>query len=202
MDAARFLVSNARRSAPDDEIGKEADMSIAWDTYHRRATAVRRVIADLDRSGSSELAWDDELAAAFDDPDDLLVALHDVWNRRLASRVDLALEIDEHESAESVALAWREVADELAGVRRVLDRQADNPVLCHSRCQEHRMLAVSAGVATIGDPTSRSAAAGERLVARIREADRPSGGGSRLTERVAGLVRRAPMPIVGARLGA
>lgn len=177
-------------------------MSIAWDTYHRRSTALRRVISDLDRTGSFELPWNDELAATFDDPDDLLVALNDVWTRRLAARVDLALEIDEHASGESVALAWREVADELAGVRRVLDRQAEHPALRASRRHEHRMLAVSAGVATTGDPTSRSAVAGERLVARIREADRPSGGSSRLTERVAGLVRRVPMPIVGARLGA
>ena len=177
-------------------------MSIAWDTYHRRATALRRVIADLDRSGSSTLPWNDELAAVFQDPDDLLLALHDVWTRRLAGRVDLALEIDDHESGESVALAWLEVADELSGVRRVLDRQADNPVLRHSWRQEHRLLAVAAGFATIGDPLSRSAAAGERLVERIRDADRSSGRGSRLTERVAGLVRRVPMPIVGARLGA
>ena len=177
-------------------------MSIAWDTYHRRATALRRVITDLDRSGSSTLPWNDELADVFDDPDDLLVALHDVWTRRLAARVDLALEIDEHEAGESVALAWREVADELSGVRRVLDRQQDNPVLGHSGRQEHRLLAVAAGHATISDPLSRSAAAGERLVARIRGADRSSDGGSRLTERVAGLVRRVPMPIVGARLGA
>jgi hypothetical protein len=177
-------------------------MSIAWDTYHRRATALRGVVAGLDRSGSSTLPWDDELAVVFDDPDDLLVTLHDLWTRRLAGRVDLALEIDEHESAESVALAWREVAEELSGVRRVLDRQADNPLLRHSRRKEHRMLAVAAGHATISDPLSRSAAAGERLVARIRDTDRWSGGGSRLTERVAGLVRRVPMPIVGARLGA
>jgi hypothetical protein len=194
-------VSTARRAAPDDEIGKEADMSNAWDIYHRRATALRGVIADLDRSRSSELPWDDELAAVFDDADDLLVALHDVWNRRLAGRVDLALEIDEHESEESVALAWREVADELAGVRRVLDGQTDNPALRHSVRQEHRLLAVAAGLATIGDPLSRSAEAGARLVVRFRSADR-SGAGSRLTERVAGLVRRVPMPIVGARLGA
>ncbi len=176
-------------------------MSTAWDTYHRRASALRRVIADLDRAGSSTLPWNDELAVVFDDPDDLLVALHDVWARRLAGRVDLALEIDEQESGESVALAWREVADELPGVRRVLDRQADNPVLRHSASQEHRMLAVAAGDATISDPLSHSAAAGARLVVRIREAEGSSGAGSRLTERVAGLVRRIPMPIVGARLG-
>jgi hypothetical protein len=176
-------------------------MSTAWDTYHRRATALRRVIADLDRSGSSTLPWNDELAAVFDDPDDLLVALHDVWTRRLAARVDLALEIDEQVSGESVALAWREVADELAGVRRVIDRQADNPVLRHSARQEHRVLAIAAGVATISDPVSHSAAAGERLVARIRDTEGSSGASSRLTERVAGLVRRIPMPIVGARLG-
>jgi hypothetical protein len=195
-------VSTPRRSAPDDEIGKEAGMSIAWDTYHRRATALRGVVADLDRSGSSTLPWNDELAAVFEDPDDLLLASHDVWTRRLAGRVDLALEIDDHDSGESVALAWLEVADELSGVRRVLDRQADNPVLRHSWRQEHRLLAVAAGFATIGDPLARSATAGERLVERIRDADRSSGRGSRLTERVAGLVRRVPMPIVGARLGA
>jgi hypothetical protein len=177
-------------------------MSTAWDNYHRRATALRDVVAELDRSGSSTLPWTDELAAVFDDPDRLLVALNDLWARRLAGRVDLALEIDEHESAESVALAWHEVAEELAGVRRVLDRQADNPLLRHSRRQEHRMLAVAAGHATTGDPLSRSAAAGERLVTRVRDTDGSSGGGSRLTERVAGLVRRVPMPIVGARWGA
>jgi hypothetical protein len=176
-------------------------MSIAWDNYRRRATALRRVIADLDRSGSSTLPWGDELAAVFDDRDDLLVALHDAWTRRLTGRVDLALEIDEHPPGASVALAWHEVADELAGVRRVLDRQADNPVLRSSERQEHRLLAVAAGVATINDPLPRSAAAGVRLVARIREADGSSGVGSRLNERVAGLVRRVPMPIVGARLG-
>ena len=176
-------------------------MSIAWDTYRRRATALRRVIADLDRSGSSTLPWNDELAAIFDDPDDLLVALHDVWTRRLEGRVDLALEIDEQESVESVALAWREVAGELPGVRRVLDQQADNPVLRHSERHEHRLLAVAAGRATISDPLSRSAAEGERLVARFRDADRPSVADTRLTERVAGLVRMIPLPIVGARLG-
>jgi hypothetical protein len=177
-------------------------MSTAWDTYHRRATALRQVVTDLDRSGSSTPHWDDELAAVFADRDDLLVALHDLWTRRLAARVDLAMEIDEHGPQESVALAWREVADELPGVRRVLDAQADNPALRRSDRAEHRMLAISAGLATMGDPSSRSAAAGARLVARIRDADRSAGGGSRLTERVAGLVRRVPMPIVGARLGA
>ncbi|HEX5861286.1 MAG TPA: hypothetical protein VFY58_05560 [Nocardioides sp.] len=190
------------RSTRIDELDKEAEMNTAWQTYHRRAGALRQVIADLDRSGSSTPPWDDELAALFDGPDDLLVALHDLWSRRLAARVDLALEIDEHGPEESVALAWREVADELSGVRRVLDQHGDNPALQRSGRQEHRMLAVSAGLATIGDPASRSAAVGARLVARIRGADRSAGGGSRLTERVAGLVRRVPMPIVGARLGA
>lgn len=176
--------------------------STAWENYHRRAEALRHVVKDLDRSGSSTPPWDEDLAARFDGPDDLLVALHDLWSRRLAARVDLALEIDEHGPEESVALAWREVADELSGVRRVLDQHDDNPALSRSERQEHRMLAVSAGLATIGDPASRSAAAGARLVARIRGGDRSAGGGSRLTERVAGLVRRVPMPIVGARLGA
>lgn len=177
-------------------------MSTAWETYHRRAAALRHVIAELDRSGSSTPPWDDELAALFDGPDALLVALHDLWSRRLAARVDLALEIDEHEAAESVSLAWREVADELPGVRRVLEAHADNPALRRSGRQEHRMLAASAGLATTSDPAAHSAAVGAQLVARIRDQEGSSDGGSRLTERVAGLVRRVPMPIVGARLGA
>lgn len=149
-------------------------MSTAWNAYHRRAAALRDLVAELDGDPAADPAWTSERAAAFSDRDDLLVALHELWTRRLLGRVDLRLELDVTDTRETVEQAWREVADELPGVRRVLDRHVDHPALAHLETHEHRMLAVTAGLATLGDSHTRAASIGRGLVVRSR-AETPSG---------------------------
>lgn len=142
------------------------DRGAAWETYHRRAAVLRDVVTRLDAGadlpvGSTELA-------VFEDRDDLLRALHDVWTRRVETRVDIALELSHFSSEDGVARAWREVAGELPGIRRVLDEYADDPALHAHEQHEHRLLAVAAGHASLGDPIAVSAVAGARLVAALR----------------------------------
>ena len=137
-----------------------------WQGYHLRAGAVNEVLARLDRS--SELPWDERLAAVFDDRDDLLEALHAVWTRRLLARVDLALETGTGTPRQSVEEAWRSTQAELPALRALLDRYEGTEVARRCSAGEHRLMAVAAGLATLSDPAPRSARIGAELVSGLR----------------------------------
>lgn len=143
-------------------------MSEAWENYHRRAAAVHDVVAWLDRSRGEQLPWNPTLATVFESSADLLVSLHELWNRRLLARVDLELETHPGSPAECVAIAWHATALTLPGVRRVLDAQAEHPALESSQLSEHRLLAVAAGYAGLAQPVEYAARAGRLLVAELR----------------------------------
>ena len=165
-------------------------MSNAWDTFHRRSTAIRAVVEELDATRATEPRWTDELAEVFDGPDDVLVALHDVWTRRVTARVEMALDLGQDLPAESVENAWYEVAAELPGVRRVLDAHADHQALQRLDEHEHRLFAIAAGMVGPSDPLDYAARLGRRLVTNIRQqhvefsVPRP-----RLGERMGNLIR-------------
>ena len=148
-------------------------MSATWDTYHRRSEALKDVVATIEANPGNDLPWPDIAAETFADRDDLLVALHDLWTRRLEGRIDLMLETDDGTLDESVAKAWHAVASELPGVRALLDRYADTPALRSSGVSENRLVAVAAGLATLGDPTAGAARLGAAFVQRVREAGAP-----------------------------
>lgn len=133
---------------------------------HTRTAAVREVVASLD--AGLPLPGGDTGSGAFADLDDLLLALHGVWSRRLGGRIDVALETDDHSLAESVMEAWVATAADLPGVRRALDEHANRPALRQVVRHEHRTVAVAAGLATFDDHAGTSAAAGARLVSAAR----------------------------------
>jgi len=160
-----------------------------WAAYHRRAQALALVIAELDRTGASEPLWTDELADAFTDRDDLLVALHDKWTRRLEGRIDMAAGLSLESNADVVAGAWLQVAAELPGVRRVLDVHADHPALRRHELHEHRMVAIAAELAAMVDPVEWAAARGARFVSELRAVPRPRAAG--LAERLLGPIRHS-----------
>ena len=165
-------------------------MSNAWDTFHRRAAAIRAVVEDLDAAATTDPRWTDELAEVFDGPDDVLVALHDVWSRRITARVEMALDLGEDLPAESVENAWFEVAAELPGVRRVLDAHAQDEVLQQLDRHEHRLLAIAAGMVSPSDSLEYAARVGHRLVTNIRAQHvEPVVPRPRLGERLGNLIR-------------
>lgn len=143
--------------------------STAWEAQHQRAAALREVVDALE-AGSPELPWNDDVERVFGDRAGLLVALHDQWSRHLATRLDLALELHDIPSA-AVAEAWSAVAAQLPAVRRVLDQYAAHPALAGPRARTDRMVAVAAGVASLGDPLSFAAARGAAFLASARTAD-------------------------------
>lgn len=165
-------------------------MSNAWDTFHRRAAAIRAVVEDLDATTATDPRWTHELAEVFSGPDDVLVALHGVWSRRVTGRVEMALDLGQDLPAESVENAWFEVAAELPGVRRVLDAHAHDEVLQQLDRHVHRLLAIAAGMVSPSDSLEYAARAGQRLVANIRSRHvEPVVPRPRLGERLVNLIR-------------
>lgn len=109
--------------------------------------------------------------------------LHDLWTRRLSARLDLALELHDIPEA-SVAEAYAAVARDLAPVRRVLDAHASHPALAHHRANADRMVALAAGVASLGDPLEVSAARGAEFRAQASRAVVPARRDGWLRERL------------------
>ena len=140
----------------------------SWDRVHARTSSLREVIADLDAGRPLPSTAD-----AFADRGELLRALHGTWSRRLNGRLDLALETDDHDLTDSVARAWLDTVDDLPGVRRILDEQADHQALRHVRRIELRTVAVAAGLATFDDPVATSARVGASFVRGLRGRGRP-----------------------------
>ncbi|CAB4709754.1 MAG: hypothetical protein F2667_07300 [Actinobacteria bacterium] len=139
-----------------------------WSRLHQRTDALRGVVASLD--AGRPLTWDDDLADAFDDLDDLLATLHGTWSRRLQCRIDLVLESGRLGLTEAVADAWAATARDLPGLRRALDEHAARPRVRALDRAEQRLVAIAAGRATFTDPVDLSAAAGASLVASARAA--------------------------------
>lgn len=136
----------------------------SWSRVHARTASLREVIAGLDAG----LPLTDCAPGSFADRDEALLALHGVWFRRLNGRIDMALETDDDELAECVGRAWLDTADDLPGVRRVLDEHAGEPVLQQVLRLELRTVAVAAGLATFDDGRESSSAVGARFVAALR----------------------------------
>jgi hypothetical protein len=153
-------------------------MTTAWQTQHRRTAATREVLTRLERSRDGELPWEEVPAAveAFGQPSALLRALQQTWFTRLTAALDLAMEqAGGPDPVETVQIAWYDLAWRYPGLRRVLDRHQDHAAVAPGQTQEHRMLAVFAGLASLDDPAVVAAARGRRLVT-AHQAARPSGG--------------------------
>jgi hypothetical protein len=142
----------------------DATSAPSWERVHARTASLREVIADLDAG----LPLPQAATGSFADRDELLLALHGVWARRLNGRIDVAPETDDHELAECVGRAWLSTAEDLPGVRRALDEHADVPALRQVLQNEHRVVAVAAGLSTFDDRLVTSSTAGARLVAALR----------------------------------
>jgi len=167
---------------------------MTWETYHRREAALKRAAASADRRLDGELPWDlTEVRAAFDTPEDLLLALHRRWHTRLAGAVERALTDPPADDLEAcVVHAWRETAAAVPGTRLVLDRHDDDPTLARARAKQAAFLASAAGRAALGDPGA----------VRAGEAVRERAQGIRLDRRRPRVRRRGrasrSCPVLGA----
>ena len=164
---------------------------MTWKTFHHRGETLRSVIATADVRCDGLLPLDvPGVAETFADELSLLAVLQLKWHTRLAGRIDRELAAQPLDLAAAVERAWREVADELPGIRAILDHYRAAPVdapmaqaMAKATTKEHLMLATMAGRCSVGD--LGAAPVGARLEERARHAhhgvatlERGSTGGS------------------------
>ena len=147
---------------------------MTWTSFHRRGDVLRDVLAAADQRRDGELPRDVEgVSAVFVDDLDLLGTLQLKWHTRLAGRIEREQMHQPMDLRAAVVRAWHQTADELPGLRAILDEQRARPadeataaVLRTSRAKEHVLLAVMAGLASAQG--ARAAAVGAGIEAEAR----------------------------------
>lgn len=130
-----------------------------WKAYHNRGETLRAVMTTADVRRDGILPLDVEgVAETFRDELDLLGALQLRWHTRLGGNIEQLLSSQPMDLRSQVAVAWKRTADELPGVRAIIDHYRDHPVddamasaMATATAKEHCFLAVMAGQSALGD---------------------------------------------------
>ena len=147
---------------------------MTWTSYRNRGEILRTVIATADARRDGLLPMDVEgVAETFGDELTLLGALQLRWHTRLAGRIERELMARPMAFESAVIDAWRATADELPGIRAIVDHHRAHPLdeamavaMDKSTAKERILLAVMAGQASAHDATA--AAVGARLEEQAR----------------------------------
>jgi hypothetical protein len=132
---------------------------MTWKSFHNRGEILRSVIATAGARRDGVLPMDVEgVAETFGDELTLLAALQLKWHTRLAGHIERELLSQPMDLQGAVEVAWGHAADELPGVRRILDRYRAEPTsdamataMAKATAKEHVLLAVMAGRSSVGD---------------------------------------------------
>jgi hypothetical protein len=148
---------------------------MSWNSFHNRGEILRAVVDTANERCDGVLPTDvPGVAENFADDLDLVGALQLKWHARLSGNIERAFVLEPMDLESAVASAWRETAEQLRGVRLVLDRCAERPsspemerAVRRATHLEHARLATAAGLASgRGDA---AAAVGQRVEDRARE---------------------------------
>ena len=153
---------------------------MTWTSFHRRGEVLRDVIASANRRVDGRLPLDlPGVAETFDDELALLGALQLRWHTRLAGRIERELLAEPLELEDAVVAAWHATADELPGVRAILDRERTDPstpatseAMAKATAKEHLLLAMMAG--RVSTPDAAAARVGAEIEERARATYRPA----------------------------
>lgn len=157
---------------------------MTWNAFHHRGEVLRAVInhADSTRDGNRPMTLPMDLPGVtetFGDELALIAALHLRWHTRLAGHIERALMDQPMDLEASVIEAWQGAADELPGVRAILDHYLAEPstpemeaALAKATANDQSLLAAMAGRASGRD--AAAVAVGRRIEEAARTAERPS----------------------------
>jgi hypothetical protein len=154
-------------------------MAMTWTTFHRRGEVLRSVYDVLDARRDGVLPMDlPGVDETFGTEQALLGALLLRWHTRLSGHLERVLATWPMDTDQAVIDAWHATADDLPGIRAVLDHYRAEPTdeqmattLATSAAKEHLMLGASAG--RHGATPDDTAAAGRVLAERARTTYRP-----------------------------
>ncbi|MBC7276494.1 hypothetical protein [Nocardioides sp.] len=132
---------------------------MSWTSHHKRGEILRGVVAAVDERRDGLLPMDlPGVTETFADELDLLAALQLRWHTRLSGRIETELADQPMDLEDAVVRAWHGAADDLPGIRAVLDRYHALPVdetmadaLAKAQAKEHLTLAVMAGKGAFAD---------------------------------------------------
>lgn len=167
---------------------------MTWTSFHRRGEILRDVIASANRRQDGRLPTElPGVAETFGDDLSLLGALQLRWHTRLAGRIERELMLQPMDLEAAVVAAWHATADELPGVRAIVDRERTQPstpataaAMEKATTKEHQLLAMMAGRASVAD--ARAARVGAEIEQRARATYRPQPAAR--DEQAAGLLDR------------
>lgn len=148
---------------------------MTWTSFHHRGEILRTVIATADVRLDGTLPMDVEgVADTFGDELTLLAALQLRWYTRISGRIERELMPQPMDLEAAVIAAWQATAEELPGIRAVLDHHQAEPLdvamaraLTKSAAKEHILLAVMAGAVSSQD--ADAARVGAHIEAAARE---------------------------------
>ena len=138
----------------------EKEPTMTWKSFHNRGEILRSVIATAGIRRDGLLPMDvSGVAETFGDELTLLAALQLKWHTRLSGHIERELVTQPMDLDRAVIAAWGHAADELPGVRRILDHYRAEPTdaamamaMAKATAKEHLLLAVMAGKSSVADP--------------------------------------------------
>lgn len=128
---------------------------MSWKTFHNRGEILRAVVDTANERCDGVLPTVvPGVAENFADDLDLIGALMLKWHARLSGNIERALLREPMDLQSAVASAWQATADQMPGVRLVIDRSMQHPegavmeqAMSRAREREWSGLAIAAGLA-------------------------------------------------------
>ena len=166
---------------------------MSWKTFHNRGETLRDVVHVADDRRDGVLPMDvPGVAENFTDELDLVGALLLRWHARLSGNIERAMASEPLDLESAVASAWRTTAEEMPGVRMVIDRSTAAPAtpemeraMNRAHDRETAYLAIAAGRSS-GYSAAVSRSGSPRGAAGPNRAPRAAGR----ARRAQGIVRR------------
>lgn len=149
---------------------------MTWKSFHNRGEILRSVIATAGVRRDGNLPMDvSGVAETFGDELTLLAALQLKWHTRLSGHIERELITQPMDLEGAVVAAWGHAAEELPGVRTILDHYRAEPTdaamataMTKATGKEHLLLAVMAGKSSVADP--KAVPIGADIEKRARDA--------------------------------
>ena len=147
---------------------------MTWTVTHHRGAILRAVAHEVNAQNTGLLPMHLEgVAETFHDELDVIAGLYLQWHARLSANVDDALMAENDDPAGLVAGAWAKTAQQLPGIRRVIDTYTENPLddrmadaLDKARRTELARLGCAAGASQLANETAEHT--GEEIVSHAR----------------------------------
>lgn len=130
-------------------------MSVAWDQTNQRYRLVHHVLEEFATEGRPSMASYAAIDAVFGDFDSFLLEVQRRWHRSLVGRLDLVLEQSPTDLTTAVSRLWRELCQDLASTRLLLDAHAGKPVLAAGDERLRQAVLDATGVDLVRLPAER-----------------------------------------------